>query len=92
MSIALDLDPQAFFVQTLCGQTCHDHQHGGRRSSSTALYPISQDSGAALHSRHCVARHAMTITTVGTGATPRCYTPYSTYSFYIADILWPDMP
>ena len=28
VSIALDLAPRAFFVQTLCGQTCHDHQHG----------------------------------------------------------------
>ena len=56
------------------------------------LYPISEVSGTAVHSRGCVATQAMTINTVGAGATPWRYTPYSTHSFYIADILWLDMP
>ena len=56
------------------------------------LYPISEVSGTAVHSRGCVARHAMTINTVGTGATPRRCTPYSAYSFYLADNLWLDIP
>ena len=70
-------------------------------NAETVPQPMSQPQVYNKHRvhRHCVAKHAKTMNTVGAGATAWHCSPYSSpgFSFYTmdimwADIAWPDMP